>query len=120
MGELLEKLFGEVKELEAELGRVCEWTEEPNGIARAACGNHLAKQADLINYCPYCGRKVKVNEKLICQECGGCGATETPIQVCCNRPTPSGECCGNPDMDIDLDPCHVCGGSGEIRPEEEE
>lgn len=48
--------------------------------------------------------------KDICYKCKGLGATLVP--VCCNRPTYSGECCGDPEPSPE--PCEECFGTGQI------
>lgn len=47
-----------------------------------------------------------------CEVCGGSGAVQVSVPVCCERPHRSGECCGNAVEGYDWEPCSNCGGAG--------
>ena len=49
-----------------------------------------------------------------CPVCAGQGFHEWQEAVCCQNPTPHGECCGMPVGEWMQAPCDICGGSGQI------
>lgn len=57
-----------------------------------------------------------------CEVCGGSGIDPEPhvYQVCCNRPTPSGECCGNPRPEQEQQACRECSRPSVSPPQQEQ
>jgi DnaJ-class molecular chaperone len=56
--------------------------------------------------------------RVCCLICDGSGCDPEPhvSQRCCGRGV-GGECCGEPDMEMEQQPCRQCGGEGKIVPE---
>jgi len=53
-----------------------------------------------------------------CLHCGGDGIDPVPLiyQQCCGRGV-GGECCGEPDQEIEPQPCEQCNGAGKLATE---
>jgi hypothetical protein len=46
----------------------CEWKEDPDGFWDTSCGHAYSFEAgnpceDSFDYCPYCGKKIKVEKQ---------------------------------------------------------
>ncbi len=50
--------------------------------------------------------------QITCPDCDGHGAVNISVAICCEQPTRTGECCGNPVEGQGVEPCSNCGGLG--------